>query len=424
MDMSGKKRVYLDYAATTPVRKEVIDNMLPIFSENYGNPSSIYLAGRMAKKLLEESRDKIAKSINADSKEIFFVSSGSEADNWAIKGTVKANEKKGKHIITSKIEHHAVLNVCKTLQKQGYDLTFLDVDNCGIVNPEDVEQAIRPDTVLVTIMMANNEIGTIQPVEEISRICREKKVLFHTDAVQALGSLDIDVKEIGADLIAFSGHKIYAPKGVGILYVKKGTNISSFIEGGAQERRKRAGTENLAYIAGFAKAIELAQNEQKEYYSKLLELRENFIEKVREEIPHVRLNGHREMRLPGNANFSFEFIEGESLLLMLDSMGFECSSGSACTSGSLDPSHVLLAIGLPHEIAHGSLRVSFGKFNVTEDVDNLVSALKVIVARLRDMSPLYEDYLNGKISEPNCMFTSDSDCCKNTTGCYKTYEKI
>ncbi len=424
MDISEKKRVYLDYAATTPVRKEVIDNMLPIFSENYGNPSSIYFTGRKAKKLLEESREKIAKAINADSKEIFFVSSGSEADNWAIKGAVKANEKKGKHIITSKIEHHAVLNVCKTLQKQGYDVTFLDVDNCGIVNPEDVEQAIRPDTVLVTIMMANNEIGTIQPVEEISRICRVKKVLFHTDAVQALGSLDIDVKEIGADLIAFSGHKIYAPKGVGILYVKKGTNISSFIEGGAQERRKRAGTENLAYISGFAKAVELAQKEQKEYYSKLLELRDNFIEKVREEIPHVRLNGHREIRLPGNANFSFEFIEGESLLLMLDSMGFECSSGSACTSGSLDPSHVLLAIGLPHEIAHGSLRVSFGKFNVPEDVDNLVSALKVIVARLRDMSPLYEDYLNGKISEPNCMFTSDSDCCKNTTGCYKEYEKI
>jgi len=423
MDKNNKRRVYLDYAATTPVRKEVIDTMLPVFSENFGNPSSIYFTGRQAKKLLEESREKIAKAINADSKEIFFVSSGSEADNWAIKGAVMANEKKGKHIITSKIEHHAVLNVCKTLRKQGYDVTFLDVDNCGIVNPEDVRNAIRSDTVLVTIMMANNEIGTIQPVEEIAKICSEKKVLFHTNAVQALGSLDVDVKEIGADLIAFSGHKIYAPKGVGILYVKRGTKISSFIEGGAQERSKRAGTENLAYIAGLTKAIELAQKEQKEYYNKLLDLRERFIEKVREEIPHIRLNGHREMRLPGNANFSFEFIEGESLLLMLDSMGFECSSGSACTSGSLDPSHVLLAIGLPHEIAHGSLRVSFGKYNIPEDVDNLVSALKVIVARLRDMSPLYEDFLNGKITEPNCMFTSDSDCCKNTTGCYKTFNE-
>jgi cysteine desulfurase len=422
MSNTEKKRVYLDYAATTPVRKEVIESMMPVFNENYGNPSSIYFTGRQAKKILEESRNKFAKTINADASEIYFVSCGSEADNWAIKGVVDANSGKGKHIITSKIEHHAVLNVCKSLEKKGYEVSYVDVDEYGIIDANIVAELIRPDTVLVTIMTANNEIGTLQPIKEISDICKEKKVIFHTDAVQALGSMKIDVKEMGADLIAFSGHKIYAPKGIGVLYVKKGTKISSFIEGGSQERRKRAGTENLPYIVGFTKALELAQAEQEAYANKLLLLRESFISGILSQIPHVRLNGHRTLRLPGNANLSFEFIEGESLLLMLDSMGFEASSGSACTSGSLDPSHVLLAIGLPHEIAHGSLRVTFGKYSEESDIEPLINALKVIVARLRDMSPLYEDFVKGKTTEPKCMFTEDSDCCVNTTGCYKAHQ--
>lgn len=413
------KRVYLDNAATTPVRPEVLEAMLPYFSNNYGNPSSLYQSGRTAKRALEESRDLVARTIHAEPAEIFFTSCGSESDNWAIKGIVEANSSKGKHIITSKIEHHAVLHVCQTLEKKGYEVTYLDVYSSGIVDPKDVEAAIRPDTILVTIMMANNEIGTIQPIQEIAKICRAKGVVFHTDAVQALGSLLIDVSAIGADLMSFSGHKINAPKGIGMLYIRKGIRIPSFIEGGAQERRKRAGTENIPSIVGFAKAVELSQSECEDCYLKLLEMRDTFIDGVLTRIPHVRLNGDRSSRLPGNANLSFEFIEGESLLLMLDSMGFECSSGSACTSGSLDPSHVLLGIGLPHEIAHGSLRVTFGKYNSIEDVEPLIQALEKIVQRLRDMSPLYEDYVKGKITEPNCMFTENSSCCKNTTGCYK-----
>lgn len=420
---NNTRRIYLDYAATTPVRQEVIDVMLPIFENEYGNPSSIYRSGREAKKIIEESRSMIAQSINADSKEIYFTSCGSEADNWAIKGTLAANKSKGKHIVTSAIEHHAVYNVCKSLEKQGYEVSYAPVDELGIVDPGHIEDLIRPDTVLVSVMMANNEIGTIQPVEEIAEICKRKNVTFHTDAVQVLGSLNIDVKKIGADLIAFSGHKIYAPKGVGALYIKKGTRISPFIEGGSQERRKRAGTENVPYIAGFAKAFQLSCAEREEYAKKMASLRDELIEEVLSSIPHARLNGHREKRLPGNVNFSFEFVEGESLLLMLDNKGFECSSGSACTSGSLDPSHVLLAIGLPHEIAHGSLRISFGRYNKREDIKELVDTIKEVVSKLREMSPLYEDYLKGKITEPNCMFAENSSFCKETTGCYKRKSK-
>ncbi|MHB8962769.1 MAG: cysteine desulfurase NifS [Saccharofermentanales bacterium] len=419
MENTNNKRVYLDYAATTPVRSEVIETMAQYFAVDFGNPSSIYSTGRNAKKALEESRQKIADSLHARNTEIFFVSGGSESDNWAIKGIAHAYKDKGMHIITSKIEHHAVLNACKSLEKQGWEITYLDVDHDGFVSLEQLENAIRTDTVLVSVMMANNEIGTIQPVEGISAICRKHKVLFHTDAVQALGSVPIDIEKIGADLISFSGHKIYAPKGIGILYIKRGVRISAMIDGGSQEKRKRAGTENIPYIAGLATAVELAQSDCAAYAERLLRLRNDFIDKVLISIPHVRLNGHRDLRLPGNANLSFEFIEGESLLLLLDSMGYECSSGSACTSGSLDPSHVLLAIGLPHEIAHGSLRVTFGRFSSEEDIQPLVDALIKIVSRLRDMSPLYDDFLNGRITEPHCMFTGDSSYCKATTGCSK-----
>lgn len=417
MENNNARRVYLDYSATTPVRKEVIDTMTGYFAENFGNPSSIYQTGRNAKKALEEARQKIADSLNAKNSEIFFVSGGSESDNWAVKGIAYAYKEKGMHIITSKIEHHAVLNACKSLEKLGWEVTYLDVDHDGLVSLGQLESAIRSDTVLVSVMMANNEIGTIQPVEEISAICRKHKVLFHTDAVQALGAIPIDTERIGADLMSFSGHKIYAPKGIGLLYIRRGVRISPLIDGGSQERRKRAGTENIPYIAGLATALVLAQKECEENALRLLKIRNEFIDKVLTTIPHVRLNGHRDKRLPGNANLSFEFIEGESLLLLLDSMGFECSSGSACTSGSLDPSHVLLAIGLPHEIAHGSLRVTFGKFSTEEDIQPLVDALVKIVNRLRDMSPLYDDFLTGKITEPHCMFTGDSSYCKATTGC-------
>ncbi len=419
MENMDNRRIYLDYAATTPVRREVLDAMGDYFAGNFGNPSSLYLTGRNARQALEDSRRRIADAIHADPAEIFFVSGGSEADNWAIKGVADAYKDKGKHIITSKIEHHAVLNAYKSLAKRGWDVTYLDVDPDGLVSPAQLEQAIREDTVLVSVMTANNEIGTLQPVEEIAAICRKHKVLFHTDAVQALGSVRIDAAKSGADLMSFSGHKIYAPKGIGFLYIRKGVRITPLIDGGSQERRKRAGTENIPYIAGLAAAVELAQTECDAYAARLLRIRNDFIDRVLTAIPHVRLNGHREKRLPGNANLSFEFIEGESLLLLLDSMGYECSSGSACTSGSLDPSHVLLAIGLPHEIAHGSLRVTFGRDSREEDIPPLVDALVRIVARLRSMSPLYEDYLNGKMTEPHCMFTGDSSYCKTEEGCVR-----
>ena len=385
--------IYLDHAATTPVRREVLEAMLPYFNEKFGNPSSIYSLGRDSKKAIEESREIVAKAIGAQPREIFFTGSGTEADNWAIKGIAYANRKKGKHIITTAIEHHAVLHTCQYLESEGFEVTYLPVDADGLVTAEQVRNAIRPDTILVTIMFANNEIGTIQPIEEIGKITKEKGILFHTDAVQAVGNVNINVAEMNIDLLSMSSHKFYGPKGIGALYIKKGVKITSFMHGGAQERGRRASTENVAAIAGFAKAIEIAAANLDQYNEKLLALRDRTIAEIEKQIPYVKLNGHREKRLPGNVNFSFEFIEGESLLLMLDMKGIAASSGSACTSGSLDPSHVLLAIGLPHEIAHGSLRITFGEENSDADVDALLEVLPGIVQRLREMSPLYEAHL-------------------------------
>jgi cysteine desulfurase len=391
--MSEIKRVYLDHAATTPVRSEVLADMLPIFQEHFGNPSSFYHRGQEARRLVEDARQRIAACIHAQPHEVYFTSCGTESDNWAVKGVARALVKKGRHIITSKIEHHAVLHACQALIPEGFEVTLIDVDSDGLVDPEAVRRAIRPDTVLVSIMMANNEIGTIQPVAEIGTICRENNVLFHTDAVQAAGAIPIDVSTLPVDLMSFSGHKLYAPKGIGALYIRRGTRIQNFMDGGAQERNRRAGTENVPSIVGFARAFELAVAELEANQAHLTALRDDMIQKVLAAVPHTRLNGHPILRLPNNANFYFEFIEGESILIMLDHFGFECSSGSACTSGSLDPSHVLLAIGLPHEKAHGSLRVTFGRSNTSEDVDRLVEALVGIVARLREISPLYEAYL-------------------------------
>jgi len=385
----SERQVYFDHAATTPVKREVLDAMMPYFSEAYGNPSSIYALGRKSRKAIEEAREKVAGVLNADPSEIFFTGSGTEADNWAIKGVAYANAKKGKHIITSAIEHHAILHTCNYLESEGYEVTYLPVDADGLVSPEDVEKAIRPDTILVSIMTANNEIGTIQPIAEIGRITRSKNVLFHTDAVQAVGHMKLDVKELNVDLLSLSAHKFYGPKGVGALYIRKGTKITQYMHGGAQERNRRASTENVPGIVGLGKAIELAHENMETSNKKLITLRDRLINEVLEKIPYVRLNGHREKRLPGNVNFSFEYLEGESLLLMLDMKGIAGSSGSACTSGSLDPSHVLLAIGLPHEIAHGSLRLTLGEDNTDEDIDYLMEVLPPIVERLREMSPLY-----------------------------------
>lgn len=394
--MAITSRVYLDNAATTPVHAEVIDEITSVMREYYGNPSSIYTEGQKSKELLERSRDIVASSINAEGREIFFTASGTESDNWAIKGAALRYFGQKMHIITSRIEHHAVLHTCESLAKLGYDITYLPVDEDGIVSPEALAAAIRPDTAIVSIMMANNEIGTIQPIKELASVCREKKVLFHTDAVQAAGSLPIDIIGLGVDMLSLSGHKFGAPKGIGALYIRKGVRINNFMDGGGQERNRRAGTENLPYIAGFAKAITISMADLQIKADKLTQLRNELIEKVMNTIPHTRLNGSYEHRLPGNANFSFEFIEGESLLLMLDHMGFACSSGSACTSGSLDPSHVLLSIGLPHEIAHGSLRVSIGTSLTSEIIDQFVVSLEQIVMRLRQMSPLYEDFIKNK----------------------------
>lgn len=395
-----KPVIYLDHAATTYVKPEVFEAMKPYFIEEFGNASSVYSLGRNTRKAVEEARSTIARCIGADEPgEIYFTGSGTEADNWAIKGAVYAARKKGKkHVITSSIEHPAVMETCKFLQKDGFDVTFLPVDDEGFVNPEDVEKAIRPDTAIVSIMYANNEIGTIQPIKAIGEITRKHGVLFHCDAVQAAGSIHIDVKDLGVDLLTISGHKFYGPKGIGALYVRKGVRLESLIHGGHQEKGKRAGTENVPGIVGMAKALEIAVANMDEYTKKISRLRDMAMEKIMARIPHVRLNGPVENRLPGNLNLSFEFIEGESLLLMLDMKGIKASSGSACTSGSLDPSHVLLAIGLPHEIAHGSLRLTFGESNTEEDVDYLVDCLDEIVTRLRSMSPLYEDYLKAKKS--------------------------
>lgn len=388
------KRIYVDHSATTPVKPEVLDAMLPYFTENFGNASTVYAEGREAKKAVSLARETVAKAIGADNSEIFFTGSGTEADNWAIRGVAYANRAKGNHIITSAVEHHAVLHTCQALEKEGFEVTYLPVDEFGMVSAEDVRNAICDKTILVTIMTANNEIGTLMPIEEIGKITKEAGILFHTDAVQAVGMIDIDVNKLNVDLLSLTGHKFYGPKGVGALFIRKGTKITSFITGGAQEKNRRAGTENVAAIVGLGKAIELATRDVEGHSKKLTEMRDRFIDRVLAEIPYTRLNGHRTKRLAGNANVSFEFIEGESLLLMLDMQGISASSGSACTSGSLDPSHVLLAIGLKHEVAHGSLRVSFGESNTMEDVDRIVDVLKTIVARLREMSPLYEAVKN------------------------------
>lgn len=385
-----EKIIYMDNAATTAVSQEALDTMLPFFRENFGNPSTIYSVGRNAKKELEIARERVAKALGASSKEIFFTSCGTESDNWAIKGAAFEGLKKGKnHIITSKIEHHAVLHTAQYLEKKGFDVTYLDVDSQGLVNPKDIENAITEKTALVTIMYANNEIGTIEPIEEIGKICKDKGVLFHTDAVQAVGHVPIDVKKQNIDMLSLSAHKFHGPKGVGALYIRKGVHIETFMEGGAQESGKRAGTENTAEIAALGKAIETACSEIEEKNSRLIKKRDKLITELLK-IERSRLNGHSEKRLPGNVNISFEGIEGESLLLLLDMAGICASSGSACTSGSLDPSHVLLAIGLPHEIAHGSLRLSLDESNTDEEIDFVVEKVSKAVKRLRDMSPLWE----------------------------------
>jgi len=383
--------IYLDNAATTKMKDCVIEAMLPYFSETFGNASSTYTsAGQAARKALTEARKKVSEAIGADEKEIFFTSGGSEADNWAIKGVMLRNKDKGNHIITTTVEHHAVLHTCEFLEKQGYKVTYVPVDEFGMVSPEDIEKAITDETVLVSVMFANNEIGTINPIKEIGAICREKGVIFHTDAVQATGAVPIDVKDMNIDLLSMSAHKFHGPKGVGALYIRKGIKIENLLHGGAQELGRRATTENVAGIVGMAKALEEATANLEEKTQKITALRDRIIDGVLESVPYTRLNGHRTKRLPNNTSFCFRYIEGESLLLSLDMMGYVVSSGSACTSGSLDPSHVLLGIGLPHEIAHGSMRASLSEFTTEEEVDSFIKAVGPIVQRLRDMSPLYE----------------------------------
>lgn len=384
-----QRKVYMDYAATTPLKKEVLEEMVPYFSETFGNPSSIHSFGREARKAVDLARDRVAKALNAKSEEIYFTAGGSESDNWAIKGVALANKNKGNHIITSAIEHHAVLHTCESLEKQGFEITYLPVDQYGMVDPEQVRRAINSNTILVTIMFANNEIGTIQPIKEIGAITRENGIYFHTDAVQAVGHVPIDVNKLNIDLLSLSGHKLYGPKGIGALFIRKGVKISPIIHGGAQERNRRAGTENVPGIVGLGKAVELAYANMEANNKRLINLRDRLIEGILSKIDHVYLNGHPTNRLPGNVNMSFEYIEGESLLLSLDMKGIAASSGSACTSGSLDPSHVLLAIGLSHEIAHGSLRLTLGEENTDEDVDYVLEVLPEIVNRLRAMSPLF-----------------------------------
>lgn len=388
-----RKIIYLDNAATTRTSPKVVEEMLPFFSEYYGNPSSVYEFSNASKKAVAQARQVIADSLGAKPQEIYFTAGGSESDNWAIKAAAEAYQEKGRHIITSKIEHHAVLHTCQYLESRGFSVTYLDVDEQGVVKLEELKKAIRPDTILISIMFANNEIGTIQPVKEIAEIAREHGILFHTDAVQAYGHVPINVDAFGMDMLSASGHKINGPKGIGFLYIRTGVKIRSFVHGGAQERKRRAGTENVPGIAGLGKAAELAVNTMEERMKKETELRDYLMDRVMAEVPYTRVNGHRKNRLPNNCNFAFQFIEGESLLIMLDMKGICGSSGSACTSGSLDPSHVLLAIGLPHEIAHGSLRLTLGSDTTREDLDYTVDAMKEIISQLREMSPLYEDYM-------------------------------
>ena len=392
------KMIYLDNAATTRTAPEVVEAMLPYFTENYGNPSSVYGFASANKEVITRQRETIAGVLGAKANEIYFTAGGTESDNWALTAAAEAYASKGKHIITSRIEHHAILHTCEYLAKRGYEVTYLDVDENGLVDPAAVEAAIRPDTILVSIMFANNEIGTIQPIREIGEITHRHGVLFHTDAVQAFAQVPINVDECHIDMLSASGHKLNGPKGIGFLYIRKGVKIRSFIHGGAQERKRRAGTENVPGIVGLGKAVELAAADMEGRTAKERELRDYMIRRIEEEIPYCRLNGDREKRLPNNVNFSFQYIEGESLLIMLDMKGICASSGSACTSGSLDPSHVLLAIGLPHEIAHGSLRLTLGADTTKEDLDYTVDCLKGIVEQLRSMSPLYEDFMKKKES--------------------------
>ena len=393
------KKIYLDNAATTSLKSEVLEEMMPILKENYGNPSSIYSIGRNARKEVEKSRQTVAEILGANPSEIFFTSGGTESDNWAIRGVAFAQLRKGKnHIITSKIEHHAVLHTVKELEKEGFEATYLDVDKNGFVNPEDVKAEIKKKTALVTVMYANNEIGTIQKISEIGKVCHEKGVIFHTDAVQAVGHLEINVKEQNIDLLSLSGHKFHGPKGVGALYVKKGVRILNLMQGGAQESNKRPGTENVAGIVGLAKALEISMQNRQEK-NKDLEKKRDFLITELLKIKRSRLNGDRTQRLPGNVNISFEGIEGESLLLLLDAAGICASSGSACTSGSLDPSHVLLAIGLVHEVAHGSLRLSLDESTTMEELEYTVSEVKKVVERLRSMSPLWERIMKNETED-------------------------
>ena len=387
------KMIYLDNAATTRTAPEAVEAMLPYFSEFYGNASTVYEFGAKSKEAVSHARETIANAIGAKENEIYFTAGGSESDNWAIKAAAEAYQGKGKHIITSKIEHHAVLHTCQWLEQNGFEVTYLDVDEFGVVKLEELKKAIRPDTILISIMFANNEIGTIEPVEEIGKIAKEHGILFHTDAVQAFGQVPIDVDALNIDMLSSSGHKLNGPKGIGFLYIRKGIKIRSFLHGGAQERKRRAGTENVPGIVGFGKAVELAVANMEERTGKEQELRDYLMDRVLKEVPFTRVNGDRVRRLPNNVNFCFQFVEGESLLIMLDMKGICGSSGSACTSGSLDPSHVLLAIGLPHEIAHGSLRLTLGEDTTKEDIDYTVGAIQEIVGQLREMSPLYEDYM-------------------------------
>ncbi|MGN1095628.1 MAG: cysteine desulfurase NifS [Eubacteriales bacterium] len=384
-----KRFVYADNAATTAPLPEVIEEMMPYLTNIWGNPSSLHKKGNEAKKALDMYRDKIAALLDCDRSEIYFTSCGSESDNHAIRGAAYANIGKGKHIITTKVEHHAVLHTMKRLEEEGFEVTYLDVDSEGLVSPEEVEKAIREDTTLVSVMYANNEIGTIMPIKEIAEVCHKHRVLIMTDAVQAVGNIPLSIRELGVDLLSASGHKIHAPKGIGLLYIKKGIKVKNLIEGGGQERGRRAGTENLPYIAAFAKALEIAIEKLPDM-ERVKRLRDRLIDGLLE-IPYSRLNGSREKRLPGNVNISFEFIEGESILLLMDLAGICCSTGSACSSASLDPSHVLLAIGLPHEVAHGSVRLTLSHENTDEDVDYIIEKLTETVKRLRDMSPLYEE---------------------------------
>ncbi|MDY6245535.1 MAG: cysteine desulfurase NifS [Lachnospiraceae bacterium] len=389
------KLIYLDNAATTQVKEEVLQEMLPYFRTNFSNPSAVYSFAQEGKSAVDKARERAADLIRAKPEEIYFTAGGSESDNWALKATADAYKAKGKHIITSKIEHHAILHTCQYLEENGYEITYLDVDEDGKIKLEELKAAIRKDTILISIMAANNEIGTIEPLAEIGKIAHENGILFHTDAVQAYGHIPIDVDEMNIDMLSASGHKLGGPKGIGLLYIRTGVKIRSFIHGGAQERSRRAGTHNTPGIVGLGKAAELAGINMKDVSSYEIKLRDYLIERVLKEIPYSRLNGHRTDRLPGNANFCFQFIEGESMLILLDQLGICASSGSACTSGSLDPSHVLLAIGLPHEIAHGSLRISLSEEITLKDIDFVVDELKKIVEQLRNMSPLYADFIRS-----------------------------